>query len=763
MQSRLEDILKNKERELKLYQRFLELKRVCEEEIFPSSKLPLKKHIEDLKTLIETLLPEPRDKTEEMFSGEIFTLLGIIYLHDIDKLREYRWKPESLILKNIFNYNKEIIKNNGLRIPEVAMEVISYFSFSNKLRMLPIELEITEDNKKAIIRNTRVIGHIFNFAHLIYDIFFSDVKFSQLRRFNESKVFLKKDDVSLSIESREGIISIGYTAKFPYEIHMLNNAKALIEDMFYEFKENVNGKYGLNYKEILWNIKNDFNYERDLFEIPRFSPYNEYEGPPVERWEKASLILDKLFNSGNAIVVGEESTGKTTVLKSFVMPQLFLLSKNVFYCDIWERPISELRNIICKKYNQFTQTGLDIISICKRLLEDEPCYFIIDNCERYINIGKSEQEKFERFIKFSIENDGVFIIASGDKSNFFEWFKPFESFSLSSICEVKPIKGSKVKEAFDEERLLWNQEATYKPIELAMIRARLNPESILHDLLKELKDEYDFRSLMAVLVDKNEKILKRFTIEELYFWTCIPKKRITGYLNILKDKDIVLQRETPDKIFYHLSGRHLIDPIYNVLKLYEFDERKRLKNHLNNSVINNTLVSKEDVEVLHRWKNTMIFSKEESGVILASLIFYSEDYSDFLEKALKEGRGIDIQPILRLLYLDDVKRRIESIKVLIKIKDKDMINPLLEHLKKEEVPEIKDLLIQGICITKKKRAILAIVNTLKEIGDKELLLKAIDFFYYLLGANSRGLLIEIKENEHDPQVLKKLEQILSMI
>lgn len=92
-----------------------------------------------------------------------------------------------------------------------------------------------------------------------------------------------------------------------------------------------------------------------------------------------------------------------------------------------------------------------------------------------------------------------------------------------------------------------------------------------------------------------------------------------------------------------------------------------------------------------------------------------------------------------------------------------MINPLLEHLKKEEVPEIKDLLIQGICITKKKRAILAIVNTLKEIGDKELLLKAIDFFYYLLGANSRGLLIEIKENEHDPQVLKKLEQILSMI
>ncbi|MCX7965998.1 MAG: hypothetical protein N2596_05180 [Syntrophorhabdaceae bacterium] len=763
MQSRLEDILKNKERELKLYQRFLELKRVCEEEIFPSSNLPLKKHVEDLKTLIETLLPEPRDRTEEMFSGEIFTLLGIIYLHDIDKLREYRWKPESLILKNIFNYNKGIIKSNGLRIPEVAIEVISYFSFSNKIKMLPIELEITEDNKKALIRNTRVIGHIFNFAHLLYDIFYSDVKFSRLRRFNESKIFLRKEDVDLSIESREGIISIGYNAKFPYEIHMLNNAKSLINDMFFQFKEYVNGKFGINYKEIIWNIKSNFNYERDIFEIPRFSPYNEFEGPPVERWEKASIILDKLFNNGSTIVVGDESIGKTTLLKSFVMPQLFLLSKHVFYCDIWEKPVSELRNIICKKYSQFSQTGLDIISICKRLLEDEPLYFIIDNCERYINLTKAEQEKFERFIKFCIDHDEVFIIASGDKSNFFDWFKPFEGVELTSVCEVKPIKGAVIKDTFDGERLLWESEVSYKPIELVMMRAKLNPENVLHDLLKDIIDEYDFRSLMAVLVDKKEKVIRRFTIEDLYEWTCIPKKRITGYLNTLKDRDLVLQRETPEQIFYHLSGRHLIDPLYKVLRLYEFEDRKRLKNRLNNAIVNKTLLGNEDLKVFERWQHNLIFSKEENGVILASLLFHSETYEDFLEKAINDGKGIDIQPILQLLYLDDVKKRTEVVKVLIKIKDKDMINPLLEHLKKEDEPEIKDLLIQGICITKKKRAMLAIINTLKEIGDKQLLLKAIDFFFYLLGPNSRGLLLEIKDNESDPLIIEKIDQILSTV
>lgn len=763
MQSRLEDILKNKERELKLYQRFLELKRVCEEEIFPSTRLPLKKHVEDLKSLIEILLPEPRDKTEEMFSGEIFTLLGILYLHDIDKLDEYRWKPESLILKNIFNYNRGIIKSNGLKIPEMAMEVISYFSFSNKLRHLPVALEITEDNKKAIIRNTRVIGHIFNFAHLILDMFFSDIKFSKLRRFNDSKIFLRKNDVDLSVDSREGIISIGYTIKFPYEMHMLNIAKAIVDDMFYQFKDHVNGKFGMNYKEIYWDIKNDFNYERDIFEIPKFSPYNEYEGPPVERWEKASLILDKLFNFGSTIVVGDESTGKTTVLKSFVMPQLFLLSKNVFYCDIWERPVGELRNIICKKYSQFSQTGLDIISICKRLLEDEPCYFIIDNCERYINMTKPEQEKFERFIKFCIEQDEIFIIASGDKNKFFEWYKPFEGIELSSICEVKPIKGANVKENFDGERLLWESEGAYKPIELAMIRARLNPENVLRDLLKDIRDEYDFRSLMGVLVDRNEKVIRRFTVEDLYMWTGIPKKRITGYLNTLKDKDIVMERETPENIFYHLSGRHLIDPLYNVLELHEFEDRKRLKNHLNNAIVNKTLLGKEDLEVLKRWKNNLVFSKEEAGVILASLIFHLEAYSDFLEKMIGDGRGIDIQPLLKLLYLDDAQRRTESVKVLVKIKDKDMINPLLEHLKKEEVPEIKDLLIQGICITKKKKAMIAIVNTLKEIGDKQLLLKAIDFFYYLLGPNSEGLLLEIRDKEQDPSVLEKIREILSKV
>ncbi|HOV89548.1 MAG TPA: hypothetical protein PKW07_02430 [Syntrophorhabdaceae bacterium] len=763
MQLRLEDILKEKERELKLYQRYLELKRFFEENIFPSSTLPLKQHIEALKNIIQRILPDPKDRTEEMFSGEVFTLLGIIYLHDLDRVKDYKWKSDGLVRHNLLNYNQNLFSKNGLKIPEMAMEVINYFSFSNKIKKLPLELEITEDNKKAVIRNTKVIGHIFNFAHMLLDIFFSDIKFSNLRRFNDSKVYLRKDDVSLDIDNREGIIKIKYTAKFPYEIHLLENAKAFVDDMFYLFKENVNGKLGINYKEILWEIGNDFNYDMDLFEIPKFSPYNEYEAPPVERWEKASMILDKLYNTGCTIVVGGESTGKTTVLKSFVMPQLSMINKNVFYCDIWEKPVSEIRNIICKKYKSFSYTGLDIISLCKRLLEDEPCYFILDNCERYIHLNSYEKEKFERFIKFCLEEDRVLIIAAGDKDTFFDWYAPFTGVGFSSICEVKPIRGEVVKEAYEGERSIWDTGESYKPIELAMLRAKMAPESALAEILGDMIDDFELRSIMAVFVDKMEKTIRRFTVEDVHCWTCISKKRITGYINALKEKDMIIETDSPDNLYYHLSGRYLIEPLYNILRLHEFEEKKRIRNRLKNSIANRTYLELDGLECIGKWMDNMVFTKEESGIILASLIINSMNSSTFLEKAMKDGKGIDIQPILQILYDDDANKRAEAIKILTHIKDKDMINPMLVHLRHEKVPEIKDLLIKGICSTKKKRAILAIVKTLRELGDKQLLIKAIDLFYYLFGTNAGEILAEIKETEKDPAVLSKIDAILSKI
>jgi hypothetical protein len=92
-----------------------------------------------------------------------------------------------------------------------------------------------------------------------------------------------------------------------------------------------------------------------------------------------------------------------------------------------------------------------------------------------------------------------------------------------------------------------------------------------------------------------------------------------------------------------------------------------------------------------------------------------------------------------------------------------MINPLLEHLKTEKVLEIKDLMIRGMGLAGKKRTIFAIMDTLKEIGDRHLKLQAIDFFYSLFNGNARSILTEFREIEEDPVILMKIDNLLSII
>ncbi|MCX5798078.1 MAG: hypothetical protein NTU90_00680, partial [Proteobacteria bacterium] len=197
------------------------------------------------------------------------------------------------------------------------------------------------------------------------------------------------------------------------------------------------------------------------------------------------------------------------------------------------------------------------------------------------------------------------------------------------------------------------------------------------------------------------------------------------------------------------------------LKLDEFEEKKKIRNLLQNAIINETFLDSHTLEMIEKWKERMVFSKEDMGWILGSLILQSKDYEHFFEKAKRDGKGIDIQPLLKLLYIDDAEKRGRAVQLLIEIQDKNMINPLLLHLRRENVLEIKNLLIQGIGLTGKKRAIVAIMNTLEEIGDKKLRLKAIEFFYSLFGKNARQLLTDIREKEKDPIVLMKIDSLLS--
>jgi hypothetical protein len=69
--------------------------------------------------------------------------------------------------------------------------------------------------------------------------------------------------------------------------------------------------------------------------------------------------------------------------------------------------------------------------------------------------------------------------------------------------------------------------------------------------------------------------------------------------------------------------------------------------------------------------------------------------------------------------------------------------------------------VKGIGLTGKKKAIIAIMNTLRELGDKQMRLDAIEFFHTLFGDNSRQILTDIRETEKDQLIVKRINQLLS--
>jgi hypothetical protein len=755
MKTKLEDVLKEKERELKLHERFLNLKTFCKEKIFPGIDLPLQRHIETIKGLIERIIPDPKDRTEEMFSGEIFALLGTLYLHDVKYVKNFEWSLNKEILTAIDGASKDIFMNyeigKKLDIPDSAIEIINYLGFSNIVKKMPVDWEIIDNNAKAIIRNTKTFEHIFNFAHLLTDLFYSDLRSLPLKRYKDPQIILRPDEATIDIDSREGVIAIKYGIKYPYELHALERAKRYVDNMFTRFKNNVNGRLGFQYKEIIWDITNDFSYNRDIFDIPKFSPYNEFEGPPIERWEEADHIMDTLFDYGYAVVVGDASTGKTTVLKSFVMPQLLAMNSNIFYCETWSHPTSEIRDVINRKLNISGLADLDIISLCKKLLEEVPCFFVIDSIEKLIGIDAAEREKIERFFDFCRGERNIYLIICGDKETFFEWYPILHKINTAALCQLRPIASDKMPDG-----------PQYKPIEVELLQTDRNLEKILEDMLSDLKDLYELRSMMAFFVDRHEKaIRRRHTIDEIYYETLLPDETIIAFITALKEKDILKETESQGSVYYSLTSRYLREPLYNILKLDDFEERRKVRTVLKNCIVNETFLDNESLVLVDTWKDHMVFKKDEMGLILGSLIACGKEHGHLFEKAKNDGKGIDIRPILKLIYVRDVDTRTKAIQLLIDIQDKDMINPLLLHLKEETVSEIKVLLVKGIVRTGKKKAIIAIMNALKELGDTQLRSQSIEYFHALFGDNSYELLSDIRAIEEDISIIRRIDKLLA--
>jgi hypothetical protein len=767
VQSKLEQALEQKEKELKFHQRFLNLKSFCEDTVFPTLDLPLGEHISNLAGLIERLIPDPRDRKEEMFSGEIFALLGTVYLHDMGLVKSLTLKGKDELFAMLDRPHRSIQVNNSigarLDIPAQAIEIINYLSLSDLLKKYPMKWEIEEDGKKAIIRNTKVLQYIFNFSHLILDVFYPDLRYPGLRRYGNLGIGLCSRKAGVDIDSREGVIRITYRDASPYELHHIKGVKSFVDGAFQHFKGNVNGRLGLHYRQIKWDITGGSRDDAPVAEKVRFSPYGPDVRPPLKRWEEASAVLDKMFGTGKVLVVGEKSSGKTTLLTSFVLPQILCMVPNTFYCEIWKNPVHEIRDVICGKYENFSYSGLDITSICNRLLDRGPCVFLLDSCERVSNLDEREREKFARFLEFCFGTDRVYLIVSGEKESFFDWFGLFEGMELSAIYDLGPVVEEEKIRALCGRGMAdrTGEKDRHKPAEYELSGAGSGLNEIVEGLVKEAPDPDELRSILACFIDVNQRHLERFTMGEIRFETSLPQGRIVHCLYILKKGDFMAETHLGDSRFLSLSNRCLKEPLHRVFKLAEFDERRLVRAAVKNSVLTDSLLSPTVLAMVRRWKDRMQFSKEGMGLILTSLISGREEHTSFLEKANSEGNGIDIQPLLRLVYSGDVDIRREAITLLAEVQDKNMINPLLRHLRKENVQEIRDLLVKGMGRTGKRKTMIAIVQALREIGDSGLRLKAIEFFCSVFDKGAKTLLLDIAETEEDPTVLQEVRSLLS--
>jgi GTPase SAR1 family protein len=747
MQSKLEDVLREKEGELKLYQRFLNLRSFCQERVFPSTDIPLERHIEAVKDLTEQLIPEPLTRTQEMFSGEIFVMLCLLYLHDVGVATAYDWNGNNEIFDRIDKSTKTLIINRSiaerLDIPESAIELVNSLIFRTTIKRVPTQWEIREESRRAIIRNTSALESVFSFAHLLWDIFSPDSGNLSLRRFRHPNLRLPCGVSTVVADSREGVLFIKCLPEIPYQAHLLEMVKGYVEAAFKKFKNVLNGKLGFQYRTIVWEI-GDASPER-LCVAPHPEPSVFYSARDVpDRWEEANGVLDTLFKNGHVILTGSAGCGKTTLMECFLLPQLRKISPSVFRSEIWERPVGELREAVAAATDD-KDMSFDMVSVCSKLRQAGPCFFILDCCERLQNVEEGEREKLKRFVDFCLEGDGLYLILIGDKEDFFDWRQPFSRISLSAISELRSDekRGSLFASVGESQELL---------------------RETIDGILKRSGNKSELREVVAALAGGAPNIA-RCTLADIRSETGLPLIRIIDYLNELKGKGIVGEHRSFDSTYYSLKSRHLIEHLREYLKLSELDEKRGIRASIARTRKEGVWLPPETLDALEQWSGRLIFEGEDLAFVLASAIYHGRSPYDLQTKFDKDMRGLNMRgdPIVALLKEQDVEKRKAAVRLLSRIRDDQIVNELLLHLRREEDYAVKGLIVETLVGMGKKKTLVALMRTLSEVDDRQWKLQSIAILATADPSTARDALLILAETEKDPEILDAIEKVFSTL
>lgn len=746
MQSTLEAVLRDKERELKLYQKFESLALFFEAEVFPFTHVPLQRHIEELKSFVERLIPEPADRREEMFSGEVFILLCTLYIHDLGAASSYGWSANRDLLDHMESPPRTLLLNNEigkrLAMPEQALDLVNSLIFS--VKKIPLEWEIREETRKAIVRNGRMLGEIFNFAHLMWDTFSPDAAHAVLRRQPSPGLRLLFGDASVEIDPRGGLITIRCKPEVPYQAHVLRRTKTYMEAMFRRFTEAVNGRLGFQYRQIEWDMGGAVD---DVLPLPPdLLPSNAFQGAPFARWAEASLVLDKLFRYGHVIVVGDETSGKTTLVDSFVAPQLRRMARNVFYAEIWDRPVHTIREAIERAASNLPGGTADIISTCRALSADGPFFLIIDGCERIMTIDADELERLERLVDFCIENENVYLVALGDKEKFFDWYKPFKKTTLSAVYELGHPLPAGAPMAFGAEQ--GSNEVLDSSIDAVCGAASENP--VITDVV-------------GVLAGEAEATLKRYKVADIHTDTYLSGAEIGRALDFLEERGVVRRHSLAGSNYYALTSRHVRERLCDRLDLSQALAKRKLRKLLADTGAEGKLLGPEALDATDTFRERMVFAEKEMGLIIASMVYLGRDCTPLLDKVQRELAGFDCDPVLALLAVDDARVRERVLKALSRVRDDGIVNPILAHVRKEVDPALRGLIVDDFIAAGKRRAIVALVRTLSETGDTAGKARVLERIGELSAIRARELLIRIADAERDPETIDRIDGMLAKL
>ena len=253
---------------------------------------------------------------------------------------------------------------------------------------------------------------------------------------------------------------------------------------------------------------------------------------------------------------------------------------------------------------------------------------------------------------------------------------------------------------------------------------------------------------------------KRYTKRDILADACIPEEEITRVLDLLQESGVVRRQDVFDSTFYALAGRQVRERLCDRLDLSQSLAKRKIREELEDSAAEGRLLGPETLDRIGAFKERMVFTKGEMGLILASMVSLGRDCAALLDKAEQQLGGFDGDCLLSLLSVEDAHIRERAIRVLSRVKDEGIINPILAHLRKESEPALRGLLVDNFVAVGKRRAIVALMKTLAEIGDDAAKARAIDRIYDLPARRARELLIRIADVEKDPETLDRIDGLL---